>query len=66
MLVVKIFIFDFVVVFGCDCEGIVGWIFMESDYGILVFEDLYLWMRWVVDLKDDVDRLEGVFYSLGD
>lgn len=64
-LAVKTFIFDLVAAFGRDREGIAGRIATESDHGILALEDLYLWTRWAVDPKDDVDRPEGVSYSPG-
>lgn len=64
-LAVKSFIFDLAAAFGRDREGIAGRIAMESDHGILALEDLYLWTRWAVDPKDDVERLEGVSYSPG-
>lgn len=64
-LAVKTFIFDLAATFGRDREGIAGRIAMESDHGILALEDLYLWTRWAVDPRDDVERPEGVSYSLG-
>lgn len=64
-LAVKRFIFDLAAAFGRDREGIAGRIATESDHGILALEDLYLWTRWAVDPKDDVDRPEGVSYSPG-
>ncbi|RQO61165.1 hypothetical protein DBR47_07980 [Paucibacter sp. KBW04] len=64
-LAVKTFIFDLAAAFGRDREGIAGRIAMESDHGIMALEDLYLWTRWAVDPKDDVDRPAGVTYSPG-
>jgi len=62
-LAVKTFIFNLAAAFGRDREGVAARIALESDHGILALEDLYLWTRWVVDPKDDVDRPEGVSYS---
>ncbi|MGM9514231.1 hypothetical protein ACS5PK_08260 [Roseateles sp. DB2] len=64
-LAVKTFIFDLAAAFGRDREGIAGRIAIESDHGIMALEDLYLWTRWAVDPKDDVDRPQGVSYSPG-
>ncbi len=64
-LAVKTFIFDLAAAFGRDREDIAGRIALESDHGIMALEDLYLWTRWAVDPKDDVDRPEGVSYSPG-
>lgn len=64
-LAVKTFIFDLAAAFGRDREGIAGRIATESDRGIVALEDLYLWTRWAVDPKDDVQRPEGVSYSPG-
>ncbi len=64
-LAVKTFIFDLAAAFGRDREGIAARIAMESDHGIMALEDLYLWTRWAVDPRDDVDRPEGVSYSPG-
>lgn len=64
-LAVKTFIFDLAAAFGRDREDIAGRIAMESDHGIMALEDLYLWTRWAVDPKDDLDRPEGVSYSPG-
>tara|TARA_B100001105_G_scaffold16898_1_gene12301 strand:+ start:1004 stop:5308 length:4305 start_codon:yes stop_codon:yes gene_type:complete len=64
-LAVKRFIFDLAAAFGRDREGIAGRIAMGSDHGILALEDLYLWTRWAVDPKYDVDRPEGVSYHPG-
>lgn len=64
-LAVKTFIFDLAAAFSRDREGIAGRIATESDEGILALEDLYLWTRWAVDPKDDVERPEGVVYSPG-
>lgn len=64
-LAVKAFIFDLAAAFGRDREGIAAQIATESDHGILALEDLYLWTRWAVDPKDDVDRPAGVTYSPG-
>lgn len=64
-LAVKTFIFDIAAAFGRDREGVAARIATESDHGILTLEDLYLWTRWAVDPKDDVDRPEGVSYSPG-
>lgn len=62
-LAVKAFIFDLAAAFGRDREGIARRIATESDHGILALEDLYLWTRWAVDPKDDVERPEGISYS---
>lgn len=62
---VKTFIFDLAAAFGRDREGIAGRIAMKSDHGIMALEDLYLWTRWAVDPKDDVNRPDGVPYSPG-
>jgi len=62
-LAVKTFIFDFVAALGRNRDGLAGQIATESDYGILALEDLYLWTRWAVDPKDDVERPSGVAYS---
>lgn len=62
-LAVKVFLFDFAVVFGRDREDVAARIAQESDHGILALEDLYLWTRWAVDPKDDMERSEGVSYS---
>ncbi len=62
-LAVKAFIFDFAAAFDHDREGIARRIATASDHGILALEDLYLWTRWAVDPKDDVERPEGVSYS---
>lgn len=64
-LAVKRFIFDLAAAFGRDREGIAARIATESDHGIMALEDVYLWTRWAVDPKDDVDRPEGVSYSPG-
>lgn len=64
-LAVKTFIFDLAAAFGRDREGIARRIATESDHGILALEDLYLWTRWAVDPKDDVERPDGVTYSPG-
>lgn len=64
-LAVKTFIFDLAAAFGRDLDGIAVRIATESDHGILALEDLYLWTRWAVDPKDDVERPEGVAYSPG-
>ncbi|PND40387.1 hypothetical protein C1O66_03155 [Paucibacter aquatile] len=64
-LAVKSFIFDLAATFGRDREGIAARIATESDHGILALEDLYLWTRWAVDPKDDVDRPAGATYSPG-
>jgi hypothetical protein len=64
-LAVRTFIFDLAAAFGRDREGIAGRIATESDHGILALEDLYLWTRWAVDPKDDVERPDGVSYSPG-
>ncbi|MBK0115441.1 MULTISPECIES: hypothetical protein [unclassified Delftia] len=65
-LAVKTFIFDLAAAFGRDHENIAGRIATESDHGILALEDLYLWTRWAVDPKDDVERPEGISYTPGD
>jgi len=64
-LAVKALIFDLAAAFDRDHEGIAGRIANESDDGILALEDLYLWTRWAVDPKGDVERPEGVSYSPG-
>lgn len=64
-LAVKTFIFDLAAAFGRDREGVAAQIAKESDHGILALEDLFLWTRWAVDPKDDVERPEGVSYSPG-
>lgn len=64
-LAVKAFIFDLAAAFGHDREDIAGRIAKESDHGILALEDLYLWTRWAVDPKDDLERPEGVTYTPG-
>ncbi len=64
-LAVKTFILDLAASFGSDRENIARQIATESDHGILALEDLYLWTRWAVDPKDDVERPEGISYSPG-
>ncbi|WP_445656553.1 hypothetical protein [Achromobacter sp. NCFB-sbj8-Ac1-l] len=64
-LAVKTFIFDLAAAFGRDREGIARRIATESDHGISTLEDLYLWTRWAVDPKDDVERPEGITYRPG-
>lgn len=64
-LAVKTFIFDLAASFGRDRDGIAGRIATESDHGILALEDLYLWTRWAVDPKDDVDRPADVSFTPG-
>ncbi|RYE52484.1 MAG: hypothetical protein EOP20_14875, partial [Hyphomicrobiales bacterium] len=62
---VKTFLFDLAASLGRDREGVAARLARESDDGILALEDLYLWTKWAVDPKDDVERPEGVAYSPG-
>lgn len=62
-LAVKTFIFDLAAAFGRDRENVAVRIATENDHGILVLEDLFLWTRWAVDPKNDMERPEGVAYS---
>lgn len=64
-LAVKAFLFDLAAAFGRDREGVAARVAQESDHGILALEDLFLWTRWAVDPKDDVERPEGASYSPG-
>lgn len=62
---VKAFLFDTAAAFGRDREGVAARVAQESDHGILALEDLYLWTRWAVDPKDDLQRPQGISYSPG-
>lgn len=62
---VRAFIFDFAASLGRNRDGLAARIALDSDYGILALEDLFLWTRWAVDPNDDVERPSGVAYSPG-